>query len=100
MSISSKVIESYGETVTINGAPAKGFITVIDTNEPMADKMPMKAGVKNTVRYRFITSYTLPEAGMKVVHGDSRFVILRVERVDIFGSFSHNECLMRKENAL
>lgn len=91
MSISAKVIESYGDNISVGGTAAKGFISAIGITEPV----PHPAGMADTCRYRLITNSGDVSRSACVVCGGREFIILRVEPVSIFGAFSHNECIMR-----
>lgn len=95
MSISSSVIENYGEKMTVGEANAKGFISAIDWLDDEITKTPLAAGVKNGARYRLITNAAHPAEKMRVRCGGLEYEITRVEQVRIFGSFSHNECILR-----
>lgn len=95
MSISANVIANYGEIITIGGTAAKGFISAVNASDGDKFAMPLPAGVNNSERYRLITSALSPEVSMSVTCGGREYVILRVEPVHIFGTFSHNECIMR-----
>lgn len=95
MSISASVIENYGEKMTVGECTAKGFISAIDEQNDEITKTPLAAGVKNGARYRLITNAAHPVEKMRVRCGGIEYEITRVEQVRIFGSFSHNECILR-----
>lgn len=95
MSISATVIENYGEKMTVGDAAAKGFISAIDGLNDEITKTPLVPGVKNGARYRLITNAAHPAEKMRVRCGGLEYEITRVEQVRIFGSFSHNECILR-----
>lgn len=102
MSISSKVIQNYGESMTVDSAAAKGFISPINKNDSDI-RSSLAPGVKLGERYRLITDAENPAVGSTVTFAGLVYEILRVEQVRIFGSFSHNECILRlkgeRENA-
>ena len=99
MSVSAYVIESYGESITIDGKNAKGFISAMD-NLPLSEhRQHLPAGIADNAKYRLITSYKSPEEGMTVTCGERSFTIVRVEPVTIAREFSHNECIMKIEGA-
>lgn len=96
MSLSSQVITIYGESITVAGSSAKGFLSVM--NKSKSDpKTSMPVGVKLGERYRLITDAVEPDIGDIVVCAGRRYEIMRVEQVRIFGEFSHNECILRRK---
>ncbi len=95
MSLSSQVITTYGESITVGGSSAKGFLSVI--NKSNSDpKTNMPVGVHQGERYRLITDALEPEVGDIIVYAGKKYEIMRVEQVCIFGEFSHNECILRR----
>ena len=94
MSISSEVIENYGESILIGTTAAKGFLSPINKNESKVG-IKLAPGVKPNTEYRLITDAITPEIGGTVTCAGLIYEILRVEQVRIFGSLSHNECILR-----
>lgn len=67
MSLSSQVITTYGESITVGGSSAKGFLSVI--NKSNSDpKTNMPVGVLQGERYRLITDALEPEVGDIIVY--------------------------------
>lgn len=96
MSLSSQVITTYGESITVGGSSAKGFLSVINkSNSDTKTNMPV--GVLQGERYRLITDALEPEVGDIIVYAGKKYEIMRVEQVRIFGEFSHNECILRRK---
>ena len=96
MSPSSQVIETYGESITVGGSSAKGFLSVI--NKSKSDpKTRLPVGVRQGERYRLITDAPEPEVGDIVAYAGKNYEIMRVEQVRIFDEFSHNECILRRK---
>lgn len=96
MSLSSQVIASYGESVTIGGVSAKGFLSVINKNKSDA-KTRLPAGVQLEERYRLITDAAEPTINDVVTYAGRKYEVMRVEQVRIFGEFSHTECILRRK---
>ena len=88
--------------LTVDSAAAKGFISPINKNDSDI-RSSLAPGVKLGERYRLITDAENPVVGSTVTFAGLVYEILRVEQVRIFGSFSHNECILRlkgeRENA-
>ena len=94
MSISSEVIENYGESILIGTTAAKGFLSPINKNESKVG-IKLAPGIKPNTEYRLITDAISPEIGGTVTCAGLIYEILRVEQVRIFGSLSHTECSLR-----
>lgn len=99
MSISAYVIESYGESITIDGKKAKGFVSAMDSKSSDEHRQHLPAGIADNTEYRLITSCSSPEEGMTVTCGERSFTIVRVEPVTVALKFSHNECVMKIREA-
>lgn len=94
MSVSSRIIQSYGESMTVEGTAAKGFISAVEIQDPEQSRLRLPAGTKNAVRYRLITDAADISEGDSLICHSREYRILRVEPVSVFGEFSHNECIM------
>lgn len=94
MSVSSDVINSYGESMLVGKSAAKGFMSPINKNDTDI-RTKLSPGVKLGEKYRLITDAESPKMGDTVTCAGCIYEILRVEQVRIFGSFSHNECIIR-----
>ena len=93
MSISSRVIEKYGESMTVGQTHTRGFIWLIDKTRTYETE-PLPAGLKSSISYGLITSLETVERGMSVSCAGREYEILRAEPVRIRGDFSHCECLL------
>ena len=93
MSLSSRIIEKYGESMTIGQTAAKGFISALHKNSHNACEV-LPNGVKELYEYKLLTDLAALSEGMSVSCAGREFVILRVEPIRISGEFSHNECIL------
>ena len=94
MSISSRVIQSYGESMLLGTAQIKGFLSPVDKNDPKIAKR-LAPGVAGDRIYRLITDDETVKIRQDVTYAGYKYEIMWVEQVRIFGSFSHNECVLR-----
>lgn len=94
MSVAQGIMQSYGESITINDSPARGFLACLDTDNGQIHKMPLPPGLANGAKYRLMTSDDISEGDI-VTHAERSYIVLRVEPVHIFGERSHNECILR-----
>ena len=93
MSASSKIIESYGMSMTVGTAPAKGFISAVNSIYDR-ETLHLPAGTRKRSLYRLITDCAGVSEGMSVICGERELTVLSVEPVSIFGQYSHTECLL------
>lgn len=98
MSISSKVIQSYGEDMLVGTTQIKGFFSPINKNESTAG-ISLAPGVVTERKYRLITDDKSIKMKQTVTYEGFIYDVLWVEQVKIFGSFSHNECILRLKGA-
>lgn len=99
MTAANRILQSYGESITVGTAESRGFISCLDPDDAQTHKAHLTPGVTNNSKYRLITDAEGIAEG--IAEGDSvtaagrRYVVLRVEPVRIFGAFSHNECILK-----
>lgn len=98
MSISSRVIQSYGDDMLVGAVHIKGLLSPINKNDHKAG-VKLAAGVVTERKYRLITDDKSIKMRQTVTYEGFVYDVLWVEQVKIFGSFSHNECVLRLKGA-
>ena len=83
-------LDRFGESITVNGEPARGFISPINAKKHDNIKTPAAAGVINAGEYLLITSAQLaPCGGEEIAHGERHYLSLRAEARYFKGGVSH-----------
>lgn len=95
MNTAGRIMQSFGETVTSGGKTGRGFLSCLDPDDGQIHKLRLSPGVANRSKYRLMTDMPTIAEGDAVSVNGSNYVVLRVVPVHIFGSFSHNECILR-----
>jgi hypothetical protein len=95
MTITNRLMNNYGEAVTIGSNEGRGFISCLDPDDAQIHKTQLAPGVTNKSKYRLITDAEGISEGDCVTAAGRSYVVLRVESVRIFGAFSHNECILK-----
>jgi len=96
MNASSKIFAAYGQTISVGNAAAKGFISPVNASQSPAS-VPLEAGAQGMARYRLLTDCTTVAVGNTVTCDSITYEVERVDKVSIFGAFSHNECILRRK---
>ena len=95
MTAANRILRSYGERITIGTAEGRGFISCLDADNAQIHRQPLAPGVKNGSKYRLITNMAGISEGAQVQAAGRIYEVLRIEPVRIFGTLSHNECILR-----
>ena len=95
MTATNNILRLYGEDISVGTAKGKGFISCLDADNAQIHRQPLAPGVKNGSKYRLITNMAGISEGAQVQAAGRIYEVLRVEPVRIFGTLSHNECILR-----
>lgn len=96
MKISTAIFQRFGESITVDGAPARGFISPVNAKKHDNIKKPTAVGVLNGAEYLLITDNVMSTCGGEVVVIKGRcFEALRAEPIYYCGEVSHYEAVLR-----
>ena len=95
-----KIIEQYGEEMSVNGNPTKAFICPMDYKNGGRASLATPVGVKNKARYLILTACELASDGGDSIAFDGReYRTLRAEAFYFMGKVSHYEAVAEVKNA-
>ena len=95
-----KIIERYGEVMSVNGSSVKGFVCPMNYKGGRRASLATPVGVKNRARYLVMTTCELsPEGNDSIVFDGREYRTLRAEAFYFMGKVSHYEAVAEGKNA-